>query len=108
MERPLQPLGLKDCAAFSDSQDLTVVREGGTYVSALSQEDAHCLQESSEVSDLTLLQAAGFTLSIVLSDFKNLLLSSLEQQNLKTQVGGCTIAAPLPSAEVFVRCQQLH
>lgn len=63
------------------------------------------MQESSEFSDLALLEATGFTLSIVLSDFENLLLSSLEQQNLNTKVGGCTVAIPLCRGKTTVSDQ---
>lgn len=86
---------LRELCSFLSLPRFTLVREGGTSLTTLSQGDATCLQETSGCSDLALLQATGFTLSIALSDFKNLLLSSLWQQNLNTQVGGYAIAIPL-------------
>lgn len=96
--------GLRGWCSLLSLPGSTLGREGGTQISALSQ-DAHCLQESSEFSDLTLLQVIGFTLNIFLSSFKNLLISSVEQQNVTIQVGGCTTAIPLCRGKTVVSLQ---
>lgn len=83
-----------------------LVREGGIYLSTLSQEDAHCRKAPGLVIMLfcklvVLLSALSSLIS------KNTPLSSLEHLNLNTQVGSCIIQFPsvVMKQQCLTRCQ---